>query len=155
MGHDPADREWRVPGGGVGAGPAVVELLRRDLGLTGTRFGCGQGRCGACTVILGGQAARSCQIPVGAAAGQEVTTIEGLGSSERPHPVLLAIREAQGSQCGHCGAGIIMSVAALLERTPRPSQAQLREAVQVHECMCGSHGSVIRALLRLTGPALE
>ena len=129
----------------------LVEVLRDDLKLTGTRFGCGQGRCGACTVIVGSQAVRSCQIPVRAAEGKEIFTIEGLGSPEHLHPLRAAIQEAQGSQCGHCGSGITMAVKALLDRTPRPSEAQIREVVKAHECMCGSRSQVIRAVIRLTG----
>ena len=129
----------------------LVEVLRDELGLTGTRFGCGQGRCGACTVIVGSQAVRSCQIPVRAATGKEIFTIEGFGSPECPHPLKVAIQEAQGSQCGHCGAGITMAVKALLDRTPRPSEAQIRDVVKANECMCGSRSQVIRAVMRLTG----
>lgn len=131
----------------------LVEVLRRELGLTGTRFGCGQGRCGACTVIVGGRAVRSCRMLVQAAAGQAVTTIEGLGSPERPQPLQAAIQEAQGCQCGHCGSGIVMALTALLDRTPRPAEAQVRAVVQEHECMCGSRSKVIRAVMRLTGEA--
>jgi len=133
----------------VAADPSVplVVVLRDALGLRDTKFGCGQGRCGACTVMVGGQAVRSCQIPVQAVIGKPVTTIEGLGPVGRPHPLEAAVREAQASQCGHCGAGIIMDVKAFLDHTRRPTEAQVREVVKAHECMCGSSGQVIKAVL--------
>ena len=129
-------------------GAPLVTVLRDTLGLRDTKFGCGQGRCGACTVLVGGQAVRSCQIPLRAVAGKHVTTIEGLGSPGRPHPLEAAVREAQGAQCGHCGAGIIMDVKAFLDRKPRPTEEQVREVVKSHECMCGSRSRVIKAVLR-------
>ena len=134
----------------VAADPGVplVVVLRDTLGLHDTKFGCGQGRCGACTVMVGSQAVRSCQIPVQAVSGKPVTTIEGLGPAGRPHPLETAVREAQASQCGHCGAGIIVDVKAFLDHTPRPTEAQVREIVKSHECMCGSGSRVIKAVLR-------
>ena len=134
----------------VAADPGVplVVVLRDTLGLHDTKFGCGQGRCGACTVMVGSQAVRSCQIPVQAVSGKPVTTIEGLGPAGRPHPLETAVREAQASQCGHCGAGIIMDVKAFLDHTRRPTEAQVREVVKAHECMCGSGSQVIKAVLR-------
>ena len=134
----------------VAADPSVplVVVLRDMLGLHDTKFGCGQGRCGACTVMVGSQAVRSCQIPVQALSGKPVTTIEGLGPAGRPHPLETAVREAQVSQCGHCGAGIIVDVKAFLDHTPRPTEAQVREIVKSHECMCGSGSRVIKAVLR-------
>jgi nicotinate dehydrogenase subunit A len=134
----------------VAAEPSVplVVVLRDTLGLHDTKFGCGQGRCGACTVMVGSQAVRSCQIPVQAVTGKPVTTIEGLGLAGRPHPLEEAVREAQAFQCGHCGAGIIMDVKALLDHTPRPTEAQVREVVTSHECICGSGSQVIKAVLR-------
>ena len=134
----------------VAADPGVplVVVLRDTLGLHDTKFGCGQGRCGACTVMVGSQAVRSCQIPVQAVTGKPVTTIEGLGPAGLPHPLEAAVREAQASQCGHCGAGIIMDVKALLDQTPRPTEAQVREVVTSHECICGSGSQVLKAVLR-------
>jgi nicotinate dehydrogenase subunit A len=139
----------------VGGDPTIrlVEVLHRELGLTGTTFGCGQGRCGACTVIVNGQAVRSCQISVQAVAGQAITTIEGVGSPGQPHPLQVAVREAQAMQCGHCASGMIMETKALLDRVPRPTDAQVRQALEGHECMCGSRSQVIRAVLRLSGQA--
>lgn len=139
----------------VSAAPTarLVEVLRDDLGLSGTKYGCGQGQCGVCTVIVGGRAVRSCQVPVHAVAGQELTTIEGVGSPERPHPLQVAVSEAQAFQCGHCAPGMIMAAKALLDRTPRPTEEQVRQALEGQECMCGSRGQVIRAILRLAGTA--
>jgi nicotinate dehydrogenase subunit A len=135
----------------VAADPGVplVVVLRDTLGLHDTKFGCGQGRCGACTVMVGNLAVRSCQIPVYAVNGKRVTTIEGLRQAGLPSPLEAAVREAQASQCGHCGAGIIVDVKAFLDRTPRPTEAQVREVVKSHECMCGSASRVIKAVLRV------
>jgi nicotinate dehydrogenase subunit A len=129
----------------------LVNILRDTLGLGGTRYGCGQGRCGVCTVMIGGKAMRSCGIPLRAVAGKSITTIEGIGLPERPTPIQAAVREAQDCQCGHCASGIIVSVTALLTQTPRPTEAQLREVVAGHQCMCGSRSRVIRAVMRVAG----
>jgi nicotinate dehydrogenase subunit A len=126
----------------------LLYVLRNDLGLHGTKFGCGLGQCGACTVLVGGQAVRSCLIPVQAVVGQEVITIEGLGSPERPHPLQAAFIEEQAAQCGYCTAGIIMAAKAFLDQTPRPTEAQLRQALAGNLCRCGTHVRVIRAVMR-------
>ncbi len=126
----------------------LLYVLRNDLGLTGTKFGCGLGQCGACTVIVGGQAVRSCMIPVQAVAGQAVTTIEGLGSPETPHPLQTAFIEEQAVQCGYCTPGILMEAKAFLDRTPRPTDAQIKQALDGVLCRCGTHGRVIRAVMR-------
>jgi nicotinate dehydrogenase subunit A len=135
----------------VTADPTIplIEVLRSELGLLGTKFGCGQGECGVCTVIVGGQAVRSCMTPVHAVAGQEVTTIEGLGSPEQPHPLQVAVSDAQAFQCGHCAPGMIMAAKALLDRSPRPTEAQVRQALDGHQCMCGTHGQVVQAVIQL------
>jgi len=134
----------------VAADPDVplLYILRNDLGLTGTKFGCGLGQCGACTVLVRGQAVRSCVIPAQAVAGQEVTTIEGLGSPERPHPLQAAFIEEQATQCGYCTAGIIMAAKAFLDQNPRPTEAQLTQALAGNLCRCGTHLRVIRAVMR-------
>ncbi len=139
----------------VEADPEVplLYVLRNDLGLTGTKFGCGLGQCGACTVLVGGQAVRSCQLPVQTVAGQEVVTIEGLGSPERPHPLQTAFIEEQAAQCGYCTAGIIMAAKAFLDRTPRPTEAQLTQALAGNLCRCGTHLRVIRAVMRTAAMA--
>jgi len=126
----------------------LLYVLRGDLGLTGTKFGCGLGQCGACTVLVEGQAIRSCLVPVQAVAGQTVTTIEGLGSPEQPHPLQAAFVEEQAVQCGYCTPGIVMAAKAFLDQTPRPTQAQVRQALAGVLCRCGTHDRVIRAVLR-------
>lgn len=135
----------------VTAEPTVrlVEVLRDELGLPGTRYGCGHGECGACTVIIAGQAVRSCQVSVQEAAGRAILTIEGVGSPERPHPLQVAVSQAQAFQCGHCAPGMIMEAKALWDNTPRPTESQVRKAMDGHQCMCGSHGQVVRAVLRV------
>ena len=126
----------------------LLYVLRNDLGLTGTKFGCGLGQCGTCTVLVAGQAVRSCVTPVQAVAGQEVITIEGLGSPERPHPLQAAFIEEQAAQCGYCTPGIVMTATAFLARTPRPTEAQIKEALADTLCRCGTHDRVIRAVKR-------
>ena len=126
----------------------LLYVLRNDLGLTGTRFGCGLAQCGACTVLVDGRAVRSCSTAVSAVQGRRVTTIEGLGSPERPDPLQAAFIEEQAAQCGYCTAGMIMSARALLAQTQHPSEAQVRQALAGNLCRCGSHVRVIRAVLR-------
>ena len=126
----------------------LLYVLRNDLGLTGTHFGCGLAQCGACTVLVAGRAVRSCVTPARAVAGQEVTTIEGLGTPARPDALQAAFIAEQAAQCGYCTAGMVMSARALLARTPRPSEKQVREALAGNLCRCGSHARVIRAVLR-------
>jgi nicotinate dehydrogenase subunit A len=129
----------------------LLYVLRNDLGLTGTRFGCGLAQCGACTVLVGGHAVRSCTAPARSAVGQDVVTIEGLGSPERPDALQAAFIVEQAAQCGYCTTGMVMSARALLARTPRPSEQQVREALAGNLCRCGSHVRVIRAVLRAAG----
>jgi nicotinate dehydrogenase subunit A len=126
----------------------LLYVLRNDLGLTGTRFGCGLAQCGVCTVLVGGRAVRSCTAPARSAVGQDVVTIEGLGSPERPDALQAAFIAEQAAQCGYCTTGMVMSARALLARTPRPSEQQVREALAGNLCRCGSHVRVIRAVLR-------
>jgi nicotinate dehydrogenase subunit A len=126
----------------------LLYVLRNDLGLTGTKFGCGLGQCGSCTVLVGGQAVRSCMLSVQAVAGQAVTTIEGLGSPERPHPLQAAFIAEQAVQCGYCTPGIILAAKAALDQTPRPTEAQLKQALDGVLCRCGTHDRVIRAVMR-------
>ena len=126
----------------------LLYVLRNDLGLTGTKFGCGLGQCGACTVLVDGQPVRSCMLPVQAVAGQAVTTIEGLGSPEHPHPLQAVFIEEQAVQCGYCTPGIVMTAKAILDRTPRPTEAQIKEGLAEVLCRCGTHDRVIRAVLR-------
>ena len=126
----------------------LLYVLRNDLGLTGTKYGFGLAQCGACTVLLAGRALRSCITPARVAVGQEVTTIEGLGSPERPDPVQAAFIAEQAAQCGYCTAGLVMTARAFLEQTRRPSEDQVREALAGNLCRCGAHLRVIRAVMR-------
>ena len=118
----------------------------RGMGLTGVKFGCGLGQCGACTVLMDGQAVRSCMTPVSATAGKAVTTVEGLGSSSNPHPIQKAFIDHQVPQCGYCTGGIIMSAAALLARNNKPTEAEIRSALEGNLCRCGTHVRVIAAV---------
>jgi nicotinate dehydrogenase subunit A len=134
----------------VAADPAtpLLGVLRGSLGLMGTRFGCGANQCGACNVLIDGAAVASCDTPLWAAAGKEVTTVEGLGSAERPHPLQAAFIEEQAMQCGYCVSGILISAAALLSRNPDPSEAEVRAALDRNLCRCGAHNRMVRAVLR-------
>jgi nicotinate dehydrogenase subunit A len=129
----------------------LLYVLRNGLGLIGPKFGCGLGQCGACTVIVDGEAARSCQVPVSAAAGRKVTTIEGLGTPDRPHPVQAAFIEEQAAQCGYCANGMVMTSAALLERMPTPSMDEVKDALAANLCRCGTHQRILRAVMRASG----
>jgi nicotinate dehydrogenase subunit A len=131
----------------------LLYVLREDLKLTGTHFGCGLALCGACTVLVDGRAVRSCIAPAQSVAGHEVVTIEGLGSPARPDPLQAAFIAEQAAQCGYCTAGMVMSARALLVQTPRPSEQQVRDALAGNLCRCGSHARVIRAVLRAAGGA--
>ena len=126
----------------------LLYVLRNDLGLTGTKFGCGLAQCGACTVLLGGRPIRSCVTPVRTVAGQDVTTIEGLGSPERPDPVQAAFIAEQAAQCGYCTAGLVVTARAFLDQNRRPTEDQVREALAGNLCRCGAHLRVIRAVMR-------
>lgn len=134
----------------VAAPPAtsLLLVLRNDLALNGPKYGCGLGECGACTVLIDGVAARSCVIPVKAAQGREVTTLEGLGSRERPGPTQRAFIECQAAQCGYCLNGMIMTVEALLRRDPAPSEQALRSELHHNLCRCGTHVEIMQAALR-------
>jgi nicotinate dehydrogenase subunit A len=133
----------------------LLYVLRNDLGLTGTKFGCGLAQCGACTVHVDGQAARSCTMPASAAVGRQVTTIEGLGSPERPDPVQVAFIAEQAAQCGYCTAGLVMTARAFLQQqrqqNRRPTEPEVKQALAGNLCRCGSHVRVIRAVLRAAG----
>lgn len=126
----------------------LLYALRGELALRGTRFGCGTGHCGACRVLIDGQAVSSCDTPLWAAAGKRITTVEGLGTPERPHPLQRAFVAEQAAQCGYCLSGILISAAALLRKQPAPSEAQVREALDRNFCRCGSHNRIVRAVLR-------
>jgi nicotinate dehydrogenase subunit A len=124
----------------------LLYVLRNDLELNGAKFGCGLAQCGACTVIADGAAIRSCITPVSDVAGREVTTIEGLGTVEKPHPLQKAFIELQAAQCGYCINGMVMSAKALLDQSPHPSNAEIRDALVGNLCRCGTHTRILRAI---------
>ena len=126
----------------------LLYVLRNDLELNGAKFGCGLSQCGACTVLIDGKAVRSCVTPVGAVDKSEITTVEGLGSIEKPHALQQAFIEEQAAQCGYCISGMIMSAKELLDRNPRPSEQDVRAALANNLCRCGTHNRIIRAVLR-------
>jgi nicotinate dehydrogenase subunit A len=128
----------------------LLYVLRNELELNGPKFGCGLGQCGACTVHLGNDAVRSCSIPVSAVKAP-VTTIEGLGTPEKPHPLQAAFVAEQAAQCGYCVNGMVMSSAALLKRTPKPSEGQIRAALDGNLCRCGTHMRILRAVRKAAG----
>ena len=127
---------------------SLLDILRSRLGLTGTHFGCGSGECGACHVIVGEHAVSSCDTPLWSVANKDITTVEGLGSAERPHPLQRAFIAEQALQCGYCVPGILMSAAALLKRNARPTEDDVRAALDRNLCRCGSHNRMVRAVLR-------
>ena len=126
----------------------LLYVLRNDFELNGAKFGCGLAQCGACTVLLDGKAVRSCVIEIGSIGEAEVTTIEGLGTIDRPHPLQQAFIDTQAAQCGYCINGMIMTAKELLDQNPHPTAAEVREALAQNLCRCGTHGRIIRAVLR-------
>jgi nicotinate dehydrogenase subunit A len=131
----------------------LLDVLRHDLGLAGPRFGCGVGLCGACFVLIDGQARSSCDVPVWAAEGTEVITVEGLAAGGTLHPVQQAVLDEQAAQCGYCISGMIMSAVALLRRNPAPSEAEVRTALDGNLCRCGTHQRIVQAVLRAAAGA--
>ncbi len=127
----------------------LLYVLRNELNLTGAHFGCGLAQCGACTVHVDGAAVQSCVIPAASVQGRAVTTIEGLGSPERPDPLQAAFIAEQAAQCGYCTAGIVMTARALLTRNPKASETEVRQALAGNLCRCGSHARVLRAVMRV------
>ena len=127
---------------------SLLSVLRDDLGLTGTRFGCGSGQCGACYVIADGRAVASCLMPVRQAADREITTVEGLAQGDTLHPVQQAFIAEDAMQCGYCTSGMIVSAVALLDADPLPTEEAVREALAPNLCRCGVYGRAIRAVLR-------
>ena len=132
----------------VPEGTSLLTVLREDLGLCGSRYGCGEGACGACFVLVDGKATASCTMPAEQSQGHEIFTIEGLGHGEELHPVQRAFIEEDAMQCGYCTSGLIVSSAALLARTPEPTENEIREALSPHLCRCGIHQRAIRAVQR-------
>ena len=130
----------------------LLHVLQNELLLKGPKYGCGLGQCGACTVHINGQAMRSCVMPVGAVRG-EVTTLEGLGTPDKPHPVQKAFIDAQAAQCGYCINGMVMTTVAFLKKTPKPTDDQIKAALDANLCRCGTHMRIISAVRKAAGAA--
>lgn len=130
---------------------SLLSVLRDDLDLTGAKYGCGEGQCGACTVLIGGRAVRSCITSVGDAAGKEIVTIEGLAKNGRLHPVQQDFMDADALQCGYCTPGMILSAVALLEKNPKPTEQQIVSAMQGNICRCGTYPRIVRAIAKASG----
>ena len=126
----------------------LLYVLRNELALVGSRFGCGSGQCGACYVLVDGRPMASCDLPVSFAIGKQITTVEGLGPNAELHAVQRALIAEQAAQCAYCMSGIAVRAAALLARNPSPSESEVRQALDKHLCRCGSHNRVVRAVLR-------
>jgi len=126
----------------------LLYVLRNDAGCKGVRYGCGVGQCGTCTVIIDGKPVQSCDVPVSAVAGKSITTIEGIGSADHPHPLQRAFVEEQAAQCGYCATGIIMSAKALLDVNPNAGDKDIRAALAKNLCRCGTHQRILRAVKR-------
>ena len=130
----------------------LLYVLRNEIELNGPKYGCGLAQCGACTVHVDGRPVRSCVTPVSAVRGA-VTTIEGLGTPDKPHPLQTAFIEAQAAQCGYCVNGMIMTAAAFLKQTPRPSEREIRQALDGNLCRCGTHLRIVAAVKKAAGGA--
>jgi nicotinate dehydrogenase subunit A len=126
----------------------LLYVLRNDLALNGAKFGCGLSQCGACTVLVDGQPVRSCVTPIGTLGSSEITTIEGLGTVHKPHPLQQAFIDEQAAQCGYCINGMLMTAKGLLDRNPHPTEAEVRQGLALNLCRCGTHNRIIRAVLR-------
>jgi len=133
-------------------GQTLLEYLRDDAGLRATRMGCGLGQCGACRVLVDGRSTLACEVPLWSVADKAVTTLEGLGSADQPHPLQTAFVQEQALQCGFCTSGMIMAAAALLERDPHPDDAAIAAALDPQLCRCGVHPRVLRAVARVARP---
>jgi nicotinate dehydrogenase subunit A len=126
----------------------LLYVLRNDFGLVGSRFGCGSGQCGACYVLIDGRPMASCDLPVSFAVGKQITTVEGLGANGQLHAVQRALIAEQAAQCGYCMSGIAISAAALLSSNRKPTESEVRAALDKHLCRCGSHNRVVKAVLK-------
>ena len=126
----------------------LLYVLRNDLFLVGAKFGCGLAQCGACTVLVDGTAVRSCVTPVGGLGNAEITTIEGLGSADKPHPLQKAFIDEQAAQCGYCINGMVMTAKELLDKKPQPTETDVRRALAGNLCRCGTHNRIIAAVMR-------
>jgi nicotinate dehydrogenase subunit A len=125
---------------------SLLDVLRNHLELKAARFGCGAGQCGACAVIVDGEDRPACQLEVGNLEGKRITTLEGIGTPDRPHPLQTAFLELQAGQCGYCLAGILVGAKALLDRNPSPTRAEIAEALAWHLCRCGAHNRILAAV---------
>lgn len=132
----------------------LLYVLRNQLGLTGPKFGCGLAQCGSCTVLIDDKPVRSCAVTIADAAGNSITTIEGLGTPDRPHPVQAAFIAEQAAQCGYCANGMVMTTAALLAANPAPTLDEAKEALAGNLCRCGTHQRILRAVMRASGRAM-
>jgi nicotinate dehydrogenase subunit A len=132
----------------VDSATPLLYVLRNDFELNAPKYGCGLGQCGACTVLVDGKPARSCVTPVASVIGKPITTLEGIGTPERPHALQKAFLAEQAAQCGYCTNGMILAAKALLDRTPQPSEAQIKKALAANFCRCGTHSRIIRAIAR-------
>jgi nicotinate dehydrogenase subunit A len=136
----------------------LLDVLRNRLGLVGTRFGCGLEQCGSCMVLIDGKAEKSCAKPLSSVAGKRITTVEGLGTKQAPHPLQQAFLDEQAGQCGYCLSGILIAAKALLDRNPAPTRGEIAQALDDNLCRCGSHNRILRAVagaadrLREAGP---
>jgi nicotinate dehydrogenase subunit A len=126
----------------------LLYVLRNDLGLNSAKYGCGLAQCGACTVLVDGKPVRSCVTPIDTLGQSEITTLEGLGTHEHPHPLQAAFMTEQAAQCGYCIPGMIMTAKALLDRNPQSSAAEVRQGLADNLCRCGTHNRIVRAILR-------
>jgi len=126
----------------------LLYILRNDLELNGPRFGCGLSQCGACTVLVDGRPTRSCVTAVSSLGAKSVTTLEGLGTKDKLHPLQKAFIEEQAAQCGYCTNGMIMAAKALLDKTPKPTETQIKKALAANFCRCGTHNRIVRAVQR-------
>jgi nicotinate dehydrogenase subunit A len=131
----------------------LLYALRNDLKINSPKYGCGVAQCGSCTVLVDGQAVRSCVTPVGSVAGQSITTLEGLGSGDKLHKLQKAFIDEQAMQCGYCVNGVILRAKELLDKTPKPTEREVRLALDGHLCRCGAHNRMVRAVLRAASEA--
>jgi len=129
----------------------LLFVLRNQLALTGAKYGCGLGQCGACTVVIDGEATRSCMLAVGKVEGKAITTIEGLGTEAKPHPLQAAFIREQAAQCGYCISGMVMSAAALVNKNPKAERDEIKQALAGNLCRCGTHQRILGAVMRVTG----
>jgi nicotinate dehydrogenase subunit A len=129
----------------------LLYVLRDDLALNGAKYGCGLGQCGACTVTIDGEAVFSCTTPISVLAGRKITTLEGLGTLEKPGPIQQAFIDEQAAQCGYCIPGMIMRAHALLTKNPSPSESEIRRAMSLNLCRCGTHTRILKAVRRAAG----